>query len=261
MRFGGKSVLVTGGGSGIGAAIAARFRREGAGVVVMGRRMEPLEEIGRETGAIPCAGDAGIAADCDRAVRLAVERFGGLDVLVPNAGIAIPGPVHELDDAAWNASIQTNLTSAFLLCRAALPSLMERRGTIVMVSSLAAVAAGPNVAAYVTTKHALTGLTRSLARDYGRRGVRVNAICPGWVRTPMADQAMDYIATMKGIDREAAYRLVTTNVPLGRPGEPHEVAAVCLFLASAEASLVTGALVMADGGAHVVDVPTIALAD
>ena len=138
---------------------------------------------------------------------------------------------------------------------------MERRGTIVMVSSLAAVAAGPNVAAYVTTKHALTGLTRSLARDYGRRGVRVNAICPGWVRTPMADQAMDYIATMKGIDREAAYRLVTTNVPLGRPGEPHEVAAVCLFLASAEASLVTGALVMADGGAHVVDVPTIALAD
>jgi meso-butanediol dehydrogenase/(S,S)-butanediol dehydrogenase/diacetyl reductase len=261
MRFKDKTVLVTGGGTGIGAAIAARFRREGAEVIVMGRRMEPLAEISRVTGALPCAGDAGVAADCERAVALAVDRFGGLDVVVPNAGTAIPGPVHLVDDAAWNASIHANLTSAFMLCRAALPSLMERRGTIVIVSSLAAVAATPNGAGYVVTKHAITGLTRSLARDYGRHGVRVNAICPGWVRTPMADEAMDYVAAARGIDREAAYQLASANVPLGRPGEPDEVAAVCLFLASQEASLVTGSLVIADGGAHVVDVPTLALAD
>lgn len=259
MRFSGKSVLVTGGGTGIGAAIAARFRREGADVIVMGRRPEPLDEVAAATGAIACTGDSGSADDCRRALELATERFGGLDVAIPNAGTAIPGPAHALDDAAWFASIHANLTSAFMLCRAALPSLIERRGSIVIVSSLAAVAAGPNLLGYTTTKHGLTGLMRSLARDYGPRGVRVNAVCPGWVRTPMADQAMDMVGAMRGIGREGAYRLLTCNVPIGRPGEPEEVAAICAFLASSDASLVTGAMLMADGGAHIVDVPTIPL--
>ena len=118
---------------------------------------------------------------------------------------------------------------------------------------------GPNLFGYTTTKHGLTGLMRSLARDYSPQGVRVNAVCPGWVRTPMADQAMDLVGAMRGIGREGAYRLLTCNVPLGRPGEPDEVAAICAFLASPDASLITGAMLMADGGAHIVDVPTIPL--
>lgn len=101
MRFDLKSVVVSDGGTGIGAAIAARFRAEGAGVVVMGRRSEPLEAVAQETGAVPCVGDSGVAEDCRRAVALAIERFGGLDVVVPNAGTSIPGPTHALDDAVW----------------------------------------------------------------------------------------------------------------------------------------------------------------
>jgi meso-butanediol dehydrogenase / (S,S)-butanediol dehydrogenase / diacetyl reductase len=110
-------------------------------------------------------------------------------------------------------------------------------------------------------KHALVGLTRSLARDYGQHGVRVNAVCPGWVRTPMADGEMDVLTGQAGLaDREAAYRRVTENVPLGRPGRPEEIAAIIRFLASAESSYITGSVLVADGGAHVVDLPTIAFA-
>lgn len=259
MRFTGKAAIVTGGGTGIGAAVARRLRSEGAEVIVMGRRPAPLEAVAKETGAIACAGDAALPEDCHGAVELAVERFGGLDIVIPNAGSSIRGAGHELDDAGWRESIHANLDSAFFLCRAALPELIRRRGTIVIVSSMAAHTAGPGMVGYVTTKHALTGLTISLARDYGRHGVRVNAVCPGWVRTPMADPAMDFVASVRGTTREGAYRLLTSDVPLGRPGEPEEVASICAFLASSEASLITGGVLLADGGAHVVDLGTLEL--
>lgn len=259
MRLGGKVALVTGGGTGIGAAVAARFRAEGAEVIVMGRRAEPLDAVSARTGAVAVTGDAADPMAVRRAVQTAIDRFGGLDVVVPNAGGGGRGDALSSDYDAWQAAIHSNLDSAYVTVRESLPQLLERAGAIVIVSSLAAVAAGPDSVGYTTTKHALTGLTRSLARDFSPRGVRVNAVCPGWVRTDMADGAMRYIAHAHGTDIEGAYAIATTNVPLRRPATPEEVAAICLFLASSESSLITGTIVMADGGAHVVDIPTLAL--
>ena len=127
-------------------------------------------------------------------------------------------------------------------------------GSIVIVSSVAGVLAGPEMAGYVTAKHGLVGLMRSLAVDYGPKGVRVNALCPGWVRTPMSEREMDTLAETRGIDREQAFALVTRDLPLRRAADPDEIAAVALFLASDEASFVTGAVVLADGGSTALDV-------
>ncbi len=147
-----------------------------------------------------------------------------------------------------------------MIIRAVLPELVRRRGQIVVVSSLAGYFAGPDVLGYTVGKHALIGLTRSLARDYGRYGVRANAVCPGWVQTPMADQEMDDFAAQAGLaDRTAGYALVTKDVPLGRPAAAEEIASVIHFLGSDASSYVTGASIMVDGGSHIVDLPTIAL--
>lgn len=254
-------VVITGGGTGIGAATAERFAEEGAQVVVIGRRAEPLAAVAARTGADHLVADAASADDMRAAVATIVERHGALDVLVANAGGHGLSTVGETDDAEWELSLRSNLTSAFVAAREALPALIAARGQIVVVSSLAGLFAGPGVAGYTVGKHALIGLTRSLARDYGRWGVRVNAVCPGWVRTPMADGEMDALVAQVGLpDRDAGYRLVTEDVPLGRPAEPTEIAAIIRFLGSAESSCMTGALLVADGGAHVVDLPTLAFA-
>ncbi|GAA5161567.1 SDR family oxidoreductase [Pseudonocardia eucalypti] len=259
--FDGRKVLITGGGTGIGAAAAARFRAEGARVAVLGRRPAPLDEVAARTGALPLVADAADRAAIEDAVRTVVARYGGLDVVVANAGGHGLSAVGDTDDADWEQSLRSNLTSAFATVRAALPELVKSRGSVVVVSSLAGLFAGPSVAGYTVGKHALIGLTRSLARDYGRHGVRVNAVCPGWVCTPMADEQMDALSAAAGLaDREAAYRRVTENVPLGRPARPEEIAAIIRFLASDDSSYITGSVTVADGGAHAVDLPTIALA-
>jgi len=146
------------------------------------------------------------------------------------------------------------------MARESLPALIESKGQIVVISSLAGLFAGPSVAGYTVGKHALIGLTRTLARDYGRHGVRVNAVCPGWVQTPMADEEMDEFAKHAGFDggREAGYAAVTADVPLRRAAAPTEIASIVRFLGSGESSYMTGSVIVADGGAHVVDLPTIA---
>ncbi|MEV7798619.1 SDR family oxidoreductase [Microbacterium foliorum] len=255
----GRVVVITGGGTGIGAAIAERYAAEGAHVVVVGRRPEPLRAVADAVGAHPVIADAADTASAQAAVAEVLATFGRLDVLVANAGGHGFAPVADTDDDSWDAAIRANLTTAFVMAREALPSLIEAKGQIVIVSSLAGLFAGPSVAGYTVGKHALIGLTRTLARDYGRRGVRVNAVCPGWVQTPMADDEMDEFATQAGLgSREEAYATVTADVPLQRPARPAEVASVVRFLGSGESSYVTGAVIVADGGSHVVDVPTIA---
>jgi NAD(P)-dependent dehydrogenase (short-subunit alcohol dehydrogenase family) len=260
-RFTNQVAFITGGGTGIGAAVAQQFAAEGGRVVLMGRRLAPLLAVAEPLGGLAVAGDAAETADVQRALALARERYGRIDVLVANAGGHGLGEAAQTDDAAWRLATRVNLDSAFVCIREALLELIARRGNIVVLSSLAGHFAGPAVAGYVTMKHALIGLTRSVARDYGRHGVRVNAVCPGWVRTPMADEQMQALVEQHRLaDVEAAYTLVTRDVPLGRPATAREVADAVLFVASPQAAMITGTSLMVDGGASAVDLPTVAFA-
>ncbi len=261
MTFAGKVVLVTGGGTGIGAACARRFAREGAQVAVVGRRPEPLEQLAREIGGLALAGDAADSQFMKKALAAVQTQWGGLDTLIAAAGATAAGSALDTTDEAWAQGLRANLDTAFVSARECLPYLVERRGCIVIISSIAGLAAGTDVCGYTTAKHALIGLARSLARDYGPRGVRVNVVCPGWVKTPMADTELEELARVKGLTLEETYALVTRDVPLRRPAEPEEIASICRFLASEEASIVTGAVITADGGATVVDVPTLAFGE
>jgi meso-butanediol dehydrogenase / (S,S)-butanediol dehydrogenase / diacetyl reductase len=261
MRLEGKTAIVTGGGTGIGAAIAKRFREEGANVVVSGRRQEPLEEVAMETGAIPIQSDASDSAQVKALVAETIERFGGLDIVVANAGASARGSVHELSDDEWHTALEGNLSTAFYLCREALPTLIERKGNIIIVSSLAGHFAGPAVVGYTASKHALHGLVKAMTRDYTPQGVRVNGISPGWVKTPMADRGMTRVSELRDLTIDGAYDFATRNVPLRRASEPDEIANIALFLASDEASCLTGNMILADGGAQVVDLPTVQLFD
>ena len=230
----GTRALVTGGGTGIGAAVAARLRAEGAHVTVMGRREAPLAAVSPHY----VVGDVTNPDDCRRAAEVA----GPLDILVHNASSG--------GGSGSRNVLDVNIGGAENLLEYAVAGLIERRGAIVTVGSTAAVVSGAVAAGYNTAKAGLVMWTRSQAVRLGPHGVRANAVCPGWVRTPMADAEMDAL----GPDRERAYARSTRDVPLQRPALPEEVASVVLFLASAAASYVTGAAIVVDGGATVVDV-------
>ena len=259
--FSGQVAFVTGAGTGIGAAVARRFVEAGGQVALMGRRRDALERVAETIGGLVVAGDAADTDAVRDAMRRTRERFGGIDVLVANAGGHGVGALLDTDDASWAQATRLNLDTAFVCAREAMPELVARGGSIVIVSSLAGHFSGPDVVGYVTMKHALVGLTRSIARDYGRRGVRANAVCPGWVRTEMADEQMRALVAQRDLrDVAEAYRLVTRDVPLGRPAESEEIADAVLFLASSRARMITGTTLMVDGGASAVDLPTIAFA-
>lgn len=256
-----QTVVISGGGTGIGAATAERFAADGANVVLLGRRKEPLAAVADRIQAVAHPTDVADPAQLCRTIEQIVERFGTIDSVVAAAGGHGPSTAGQTTDDEWTGSITANVSTAFTFVRAALPHLISSRGSIVLVSSLASHFAGPSVAGYTVGKHAMHGLMKSLARDYGKYGVRANAVSPGWVRTPMADGEMDEFIAHSDVDtRDAAYQRVTSDVPLGRPADPTEVASVIRFLASAEASIITGTTVLADGGAHIVDVPTIEFA-
>lgn len=253
-----RSVLVTGAGSGIGEACVLRLARQGWQVALVGRRREALERVAQQCDGLVLAGDAADSANWVGFIEQVRARFGGLDAVIACAGGHGLGAVEQTCDSAWREALRSNLDSAFHTARACLPLLRERRGSLVLLGSIAALGAGPEVCGYTTAKHALVGLTRSLARDYGPFGVRVNCVCPGWVRTPMADQEMQLLMDHYQEDLDAAYRRVTADVPLRRPASSDEIAAVCQFLVGTEASIVTGAVIAADGGSTVVDLPTLA---
>ena len=254
MRLENKVALITGGGSGIGAATARLFATEGAQVVVTGRRPEPLESVAAEVGGLAVGGDTGDPAHVKEAVGAAVSRFGGVDVLVTSAGIAPGGAVGDMDDDDWRMTLSTNLNGPMMMARAVLPAMLARGGgSIVLVSSTAGLAAAPASAAYDVSKAGLIALARALAVDYGFRGIRSNALVPGWVQTPMGDRSMDALGVERNITRQEAYDRATADVPLRRAGTPEEMAACCLFLASDESRYVNGTMLIADGGGLAVE--------
>ncbi len=250
MRFDGNAVLVTGGGSGIGLATALAFLREGARVAIG----EVSADRGREAAAraredghdlLVILGDVTRETDAARMVEETVKGFGRLDVLFNNAGILIEGPLHEMSEADWDRQIGVNLKGAFLVAKHAVRQmLMQGRGAIVNTGSVNSLVGDPEAAAYCASKAGIALLTKSMALAYAGRGIRVNAICPGWVETRMFAQE----ARTRGIT-VAEYRgRAGSEHPLGRVGRPEEIANLVLFLASEESAYTTGSLVVVDGG-------------
>ncbi|MFI9273288.1 SDR family NAD(P)-dependent oxidoreductase [Kitasatospora sp. NPDC052896] len=255
--------LVTGGGTGIGAATAHLLAQAGHQVVVSGRRPEPLRRIAQETGAHDHPADIADPDAVQALVQATVATHGRLDGLVLNAGVGRGGGVGELSVEDWELVMRTNLTGPFLLLRAALPHLLEARGSVVAVASVSALRNGVGNAAYATSKAALLQLCRSLAVDYGSRGLRANTVCPSWVRTDMADRPMARLAQTAGLGEgtdgiEAAYQEATRLIPTRRPGEPREVAEAITWLLSPAASFVNGAVLTVDGGVSALDPGTVA---
>lgn len=256
-----RAVIVTGAGTGIGAAVARRLARDGASVVLVGRRRDPIERVAAATGQTFVVADASTEEGVERIVAATVDAHGGIDGLVLNAGVMLPGTVAEASVDDWRATLDVNLTGPFLLARAALPQLLERQGSVVSVASIAALRAGPGMAAYCASKAGLVLLTQCLAVEQGAAGLRANVVAPGWVRTEMADEEMDEFGGPRGLDREAAYAEITRNVPARRPATADEAAAAVVWLLSPQAAYVNGSVLTVDGGTSVVDVGTLAFGD
>ena len=241
-RFEGRVCLVTGGGRGIGRAIALGLAAEGASVAVAARTRWQCEEVAGQIG------EQGLALEldvtdleaCERAVAEATERLGPATVVVNAAGISPVRQRAELHNVeAWREILDVNLTGAYLVTRAAAPSLLETGGSVLMVASVTGTMASPRLAGYGASKAALIQLTRTLAREWADRGVRVNAICPGYAETEMTQ-------AMLAVERLRAD--VIAQTPLGRLATLEEIVSPALFLASDEASYVTGAALVVDGG-------------
>jgi NAD(P)-dependent dehydrogenase (short-subunit alcohol dehydrogenase family) len=239
-RFAGRVCLVTGGGRGIGRGIALALAAEGGRVGVLARTREQVEAVAAETGGVALAADVSDAASVERAVAELGERLGPPAVVVNAAGIAPVRQRAELHDVeAFRDILEVNLLGAYLVTRACAPALLEHGGSVVMVASVEGVAASPRLAGYGASKAGLVQLTRTLAREWADRGVRVNAVCPGYVETDL-NRAM--------LAREHIRAEILAATPLGRLGEIAEVVAPVLFLLSEEASYVTGAALLVDGG-------------
>lgn len=246
MRFTDKIAIVTGAASGIGQATAVRLAREGAKVACLDRSATGLEQTAK---LIADGASEALPIDCDisdeRAVESAVSevvaRFGRIDALCNIAGILRADHTHELRLEDWNQVIGVNLTGTFLMCRAALPHLLQTRGAIVNMASTAALGSHPWMAAYAASKGGIISLTRSLSVEYVKQGLRVNAICPGGVKTP--------IHKSLSLPKDVDYELLKRALPYNGFAEPEEIAAVVAFLASADASYLNGIEIRVDGGA------------
>jgi NAD(P)-dependent dehydrogenase (short-subunit alcohol dehydrogenase family) len=248
-RLSGKVALITGGGTGIGRAIALAFAREGASVTVAGRRLEKLREVISE---VQKQGRAGLAMECDvsrakdveRAVKGTVERFGRLNVLVNNAGTLHVSTVEGISEEQWDYVMAVNTKGPFLTSRAALPEFRKcGGGAIVNIGSVLGLVAMKDRAAYCASKGGVTMLTKAMAIDHGHENIRVNCICPSIVETELVKGLFDESA-----QGEARRKTRLSLIPLGRFGQPVDVAEMAVFLASDESSWLTGAAIPLDGG-------------
>tara|TARA_B100001179_G_scaffold199565_1_gene159616 strand:+ start:1759 stop:2541 length:783 start_codon:yes stop_codon:yes gene_type:complete len=245
-RFIDRTIIVTGSSSGIGESIARRFAQEGANVVLNSRSRDDLQKVAGdldEDRTLIVEGDVSSADFAKKIVAKTVERFGGLDCLINNAGTAAAGPLAEASDDDIDKVIDINVKGMLYLCRAAIPHLASSDapggGSIVNTSSVSGTGGDWTMPIYNASKGAVTNLTRGLALQLGAQGVRVNAVCPSLTRTEMSEGIRDDDDLLDAFIR---------RIPLGRPGEPEDVAAVVAFLASEDARFVTGANLPVDGG-------------
>ena len=257
MMLEGKVALITGGGAGIGVSIARRFVAEGAKICISGRRQQKLDEVARslpEGSVATCAGDVSDYDDAKQMVAATLELGGKVDVLVNNAAIDPGGTVVDVDPAIWHRVLEINLTGPFYTMRAAIPHMIEAGGgSIINISSLGGVRCLPNMAPYCTSKAGLIMLTQQAALDYGPAKIRCNAVCPGPTRTEMTEHSLSPMAESMGVDIDGVFGKLTCSIPLRRAASPDEMAGICAFLASDDASFITGTAVLVDGGGAIVD--------
>jgi len=249
-RFSEKVALVTGSGQGIGRATALRFAQEGADVAIVDINQETAEKVvqeikalGRDSMAI--VANVTRADDCERMVKETMQKFGHLDVVFANAGVSGGDVVADMTPEAWDRIINVNLRGVFLTCKFSIPALIESGGgaIVTMSSSMAGWDTSTQGAAYMASKEGVAGLTKSLALQLGGYGIRVNAICPGVIKTRLG-----FRPGMSETEYEARYERFAKRIPLRRVGQPEDVAATVAFLASDDARHITGSALLIDGG-------------
>lgn len=246
-EFRGKSVIITGGTSGIGLATAQLLSAKGANLIITGKNREKgkkaLAQIKGSGDVEFFKGSVASAAETDKLIELVKKKHGGLDVLVNNAGVYLSKKIDETSEEEWDWIMNTNLKGVYVVSRASIPLLRESKGCIVNVASVSGLVGVRNEAAYCASKGGVIQLTKAMALDYAKEGIRVNAVCPGDVETPMMWEALNRVE-----DRSLAVEKDKALHPLGRFGRASEVARLILYLASDDASFVTGTAVSIDGG-------------
>jgi NAD(P)-dependent dehydrogenase (short-subunit alcohol dehydrogenase family) len=248
-RVEGKACVVTGAGSGIGKAIAQRLAEEGGKVICVDLNAEAVAATVQniqDTGgtAEAFAADVSNTGQTDAFIQRCVEQYGSIDVLVNNAGVNLPGVFHEVSNEVIDKTLNVNVKGAIYGSRAAIPHMLKQGGgAIVNISSVNGLVSEPFLAIYSASKGAVVMLTKGIALDYAKQGIRCNCICPGWVDTPINYAHAEMLGGLKKV-----YASIDSFQPIGRPGEPREIAHLALFLASDEASFLTGSIIAADGG-------------
>ena len=246
----GKHAIVTGGGSGVGAAVAQALAGSGASVAIFGRRLEALAETAGSSPSITALqADVTDPASLAAAFAQSAQHHGEASIVIANAGAAESSPFLKTDLDAWRRMLDVNLTGTFLTFQAALPSMVERKwGRLIAVASIAGLKGYGYVAPYCAAKHGVVGLTRALGVELARTGVTVNAVCPGYTETPMLERSIDTIVGKTGKTRSEAEAALTAGNPMGRFIQPEEVAAAVLWLCGPHSDAVTGQAIAISGG-------------
>jgi meso-butanediol dehydrogenase / (S,S)-butanediol dehydrogenase / diacetyl reductase len=262
MRLQGKVALITGGGTGIGAAVAEAFIGEGARVCITGRRREVLEQFAQhfpDNQVTVCTADVSKLEDVRRMVEAAAAFGGKLDIVVNNAAMGVPRNVVDTDVSVWHQVLDTNLTAPFLILKYAIPHMIRAGGgSIINVASVGAIRGLPFAAAYCSAKAGLLGLSRQVAMDYGPQKIRSNVVLPGAFRSEMFDRRLEETAAVAGISVEERLKTMAAPSPLKRIAFPSEIAGLFVYLASDESAYTTASEFVCDAGVHALDASVLA---